>query len=42
METYKGASDISVKIRDSVVRESSLKNAQELGELVEKARLEVR
>ncbi|MBT4482403.1 MAG: hypothetical protein HOC71_01840 [Candidatus Latescibacteria bacterium] len=37
-----GASDIAVKIRDSVVRESSIKTAQELGELVEKARYEVR
>lgn len=38
----KGASDIAVKIRDAVVRESSFKTAQELGELVEKARFEVR
>ena len=37
-----GASHLTVKIRDSVVRESSLKTAQELGELVEKARFEVR
>lgn len=37
-----GASDLSIKIRDSVVRESSFKTAQELGELVENARLEVR
>ena len=37
-----GASDIAIKIRDSIVRESSIKTAQELGELVEKARYEVR
>jgi len=36
-----GASELAVKIRDTVVRESSLKESRELGQLIEKARLEV-
>jgi len=34
-----GASELAVKMRDTVVRESSVEKAQELGELIEKARL---
>ena len=35
------ASELAVRIRDTVVQESSLKESRELGQLVEKARLEV-
>jgi len=35
------ASELAVKIRDTVVRELSLKESRELGQLLEKARLEV-
>ena len=37
----KGASELVVKMKDTVVRESSLKKAQEFGLLIEKARFEV-
>ena len=35
------ASELAVRIRDIVVRESSLKESRELGQLLEKARLEI-
>ena len=37
-----GASALAVKMRETIVLESSRKGAQELGKLVEKARLQVR